>query len=134
MILNNQVRMLIISSNLKYYRDKGYKCSIGDNIEILADDLPKGSHVRIRSKCNCCGLEKEIVYKDYYRLVSRYGKYDCSVKCRNSKDHKTCLVCNTEKTISQFNQKVNTCDDCVREKALDYYYKNKSAFMTFTNC
>lgn len=126
MILNNEIEILIISSNLKYYKSKGYKCSVGDNIKILASDLPKGSHVRVSSKCNCCGLEKEIIYKDYYRSISKYGKYDCSVKCRNKKDHKKCLFCNIEKSTSEFNQKANTCDDCTRKKSLDYYHKNKN--------
>ena len=40
---------------VEYYQSKGYKCKIGDTIEIEAEDITEGSKMKIEYICDICG-------------------------------------------------------------------------------
>jgi len=62
-----------------------------DEITIKVEQLPKGSHHRIDSKCDICGNDKNITYYRYLENIENGGIYCCSHKCAVIKSKKTKL-------------------------------------------
>lgn len=48
---------------------------------INVDKLTKGSSAIIKVKCDYCGKEKNIKYKEYIRNIKSNNKFSCSYKC-----------------------------------------------------
>lgn len=89
MILPNQNFIIKINkNNIDHFHEKGYEnIKIGDKIEVKAEDLTKGSKRLIKVKCDYCGEEKEIPFRDYH---DEYGTYSCK-HCRQTKTSKITL-------------------------------------------
>lgn len=69
--------------NIKYYQKQGYSDIVPNNILcVKAEDLPKGSHYKVKVKCDYCGTIINVAYRDYCRY--KYDKYSCQ-KCRQRK-------------------------------------------------
>ena len=60
----------------------------GEKIMIPVELLKSGSNKKILCKCDKCGLEKEIVFKNYIRYNNDWGVYFCR-KCSEHKRKKT---------------------------------------------
>lgn len=100
MILTERVEITLNSRNISYYKEKGYKIPISKDkkgrfrtpknskIEVFAKDLSKGSHVKVLVKCDYCGQESELLYKDYLSCHSE-ELGDCCRKCEGVKYKKT---------------------------------------------
>ena len=67
MILSREINVKITESNYNYYDDLGYDVYISEEIVIPVELLPKGSHYKIKCKCDSCGVEKEVIYKNYLK-------------------------------------------------------------------
>jgi hypothetical protein len=80
MILTREIDVKINESNLHYYENLGYDVSIGEIITIPIELLSKGSHHKIKCKCDNCGVEKEVIYKNYTKYKINWGEYYCR-KC-----------------------------------------------------
>lgn len=80
MILTKQA---IVKSS-KYYKELGYDIS-NKYIYANIEDIPIGSRVIIRAKCDFCENEKEISYKDYNSNIKNGGKFSCCIKCGSLK-------------------------------------------------
>ena len=93
-IINKEVEVKINVKNIKYYEDLGYKIpryynkkshrtlvKRGTKITVKIEDLPKGSTVKIKAKCDECGCEKDITYQSYINCYHN-GKHYCH-KCAN---------------------------------------------------
>ena len=92
MILNTNIDIRIISTNLNKYRNLGYSnINVGDLINIPIELLAKKSHYIVNVKCDICGNEKKISYKRYLENINKYNIYACSVKCAYIKNKKTNL-------------------------------------------
>lgn len=89
MLLSNNVLIKITGRNKKYYKNKNYECEIGDILKINTLDLPNGSHVNVKVKCDICGDEKELSYQKYIKNISKYNLYTCSTKCAQIKNKQT---------------------------------------------
>ncbi len=85
MIVTKSVAIKVISNHIEKYRELGYTCSIGDIINIKIEDLGKGSHSIITTKCDYCGNIKDVIYKEYNRNILNGGKFSCSRKCSSAK-------------------------------------------------
>jgi hypothetical protein len=72
-----------------YYKSKGYDAEYNKIIEINIDDLPRGSSVKVKVKCDICGKEKMLTYEKYMKNISKYNIYTCSTKCAQIKNIKT---------------------------------------------
>ena len=83
------ISKLVIVRNSKYYKDLGY--GTDKYVEINVNDLSKGSKVLVIVKCDYCGFEKSLVYKDYYKNISSNRRYACSSKCAVLKSKETNL-------------------------------------------
>jgi len=88
MILTREINIKITESNYQYYEDMGYDVSIGEFITIPIELISKGSHHKITCKCDKCGIEKEVIYKNYIKYDNNWGEYFCR-KCSEYKRKKT---------------------------------------------
>jgi late competence protein required for DNA uptake (superfamily II DNA/RNA helicase) len=90
MILTREITIKITESNYQYYEDMGYDTSIGEDLVIPIELLSKGSHFKIKCKCDGeeCGREKEVIFKNYVKYNNKWGEYYCR-KCSESKRKKS---------------------------------------------
>ncbi len=88
MILSREINIKITESNYNYYDNLGYDVYISEEIIIPVELLPKGSHYKIKCKCDSCGLEKEVIYKNYLKYDNNWGEYYCR-KCSEYKRKET---------------------------------------------
>jgi len=88
MILTRVIDIKINESNFQYYEDLGYDVTIGENIQIPIELMSKGSHYKITCKCDGCGIEKEVIFKNYIKYDNNWGEYYCR-KCSEVKRKKT---------------------------------------------
>jgi len=88
MILTRDIDIKISESNYQYYDDLGYDVAIGENIKIPVELMSKGSHYKIVCKCDGCGIEKEVIFKNYIKYDNNFGEYYCR-KCSESKRKET---------------------------------------------
>lgn len=85
MIITREIIIKINESNLSYYENLGYdEIIIGEELLIPVELLSKGSHYKIKCKCDCCGIEKEVIYKNYIKYDNNWGEYSCR-KCSENK-------------------------------------------------
>lgn len=84
MILTRDIKIKVIESNLQYFENMGYEVSIGDQIKIPVELLSKGSHHKIKCKCDGCGIEKDVIFKNYVKYDNVWGYYYCR-KCSEKK-------------------------------------------------
>jgi hypothetical protein len=88
MILTREIEIKINESNYQYYDDLGYDVAIGENIKIPVELMSKGSHYKIVCKCDGCGIEKEVIFKNYIKYDNNWGEYFCR-KCSERKRKET---------------------------------------------
>ena len=88
MILTREIQIKITEHNYQYYDDLGYDTALGEIIVIPVELLPKGSHYKIKCQCDGCGLEKEVIFKNYLKYDNNFGDYFCR-KCSEAKRKKT---------------------------------------------
>ena len=88
MILSREINVKITESNYNYYDNLGYDVYISEQIIIPVELLPKGSHYKIKCKCDDCGIEKEVIYKNYLKYDNKWGDYYCR-KCSEKKRKET---------------------------------------------
>ena len=88
MILTRDIDIKISESNYQYYDDLGYDVAIGENIQIPVELMSKGSHYKIVCKCDGCGIEKEVIFKNYIKYDNNWGEYFCR-KCSERKRKET---------------------------------------------
>lgn len=88
MILTREIEIKINESNYQYYDDLGYDVAIGEIIRIPIELMSKGSHYKIKCKCDGCGIEKEVIFKNYVKYDNKFGEYYCR-KCSESKRKET---------------------------------------------
>lgn len=88
MILSREINIKITDHNYQYYDDLGYDTVLGETIVIPVELLPKGSHYKIKCKCDGCGIEKEVIFKNYLKYGNKFGEYKCR-KCSEQKRKKT---------------------------------------------
>ena len=72
-------------SNRKHYEEKGYiYTKHRDEFEVKIKDLPNGSQVYVKVKCDCDDCKspilKPIIWQDYLRFIHNDGEYYCH-KC-----------------------------------------------------
>jgi hypothetical protein len=88
MILTREIEIKINESNYQYYDDLGYDVAIGEIIKIPIELMSKGSHYKIKCKCDGCGIEKEVIFKNYVKYDNNFGEYYCR-KCSEYKRKET---------------------------------------------
>lgn len=122
MILNKKTKISINSSNIIHY-SKWYKdIEVFDIIEVEIDKLTKGSNAKIKVKCDNCGLEKELQYKNY----NKYGYKNSEWLCRECKKKKNIKEKYGVENIFQLKEIKEKTKKTVRKKwGVDYISQSK---------
>ena len=80
-LISKEVEVNLNSMNIKYYEDLGYEIprykdkwgklvvKRGTKIVVKVKDLQKGSNIKVKVKCDCCGKEYEMIYQIYLKYV-----------------------------------------------------------------
>lgn len=85
MIVTREIVIKINEANFSYYENMGYdEITIGEELLIPVELLSKGSHYRIKCKCDSCGIEKDVIFKNYIKYDNKWGEYSCR-KCSEKK-------------------------------------------------
>ena len=89
MIITREITVKITEANFSYYENMGYDdIVIGEEILIPIELLSKGSHFKIKCKCDSCGVEKDVIFKNYIKYDNNWGEYFCR-KCSEVKRKKS---------------------------------------------
>lgn len=129
MLLTKQVKTKWSRTNRKRYEELGYVYTrMGDELTVKVEHLLKGSHCRIKYKCDRCGKITEITYQAY---------------CKNKGDIDLCHRCINGQSVERYRQKYlkngNTLNDWFKENNLDIdkywdYEKNKCLPTEVSKC
>jgi hypothetical protein len=121
MILEKEIEIKVNPNSRLYYNNIGYKCENYDNIKIEVTDLPKGSNILIKIKCDNCGDAKNTKFNKYYKSTNKLkDKYYC-IKCNYIKAKKTKL----EKYGSENYQNIEKIKETKLEKYGSENYTNR---------
>ena len=86
MILDEYINIRWNQNNKKQYIEKGYVLTkIGEMFNVKTIDLLSSSHVLIHVKCDICGKEKFMIYREYLSNFENGKYFCCSRKCRDRK-------------------------------------------------
>ena len=77
MFLDKTVEVKINPSNIKHYSKFYSDLKVKDTLNVKIEQLTKGSNFKIKVKCDECGLEKEVSFKNYNRYGYNNGEYLC---------------------------------------------------------
>lgn len=89
MIINKQVTIKIVKSNISYYKSVGFlDIKMGDLINVNIDKLCFGCHIKVDVMCDVCGKENNIYFQKYNLNVKNGGFYTCR-KCAHIKTQRT---------------------------------------------
>lgn len=79
MILQDTIEIIASQRNLKILRPIfGYDIEMNRIYLVPIEKLSKGSHYKIKVKCDFCDFTREIIYKQYINNIEKDGKYYCS--------------------------------------------------------
>jgi len=80
MILTEKIEIKTTNKNIGYYKKIGFDINSGDVIEIIPEQLPETSKIKIDVKCDNCGKNLNISYYSYLRNTKDNKNYYCN-KC-----------------------------------------------------
>lgn len=88
-ILDTMVLIKWNGNNRKIYEPLGYNFThYGETFDVRIEDLPKGSHVKIKVQCDYCGEIFEVAYYNLCRYLKDSDIIACK-RCKNKKTHHT---------------------------------------------
>jgi len=117
MILDETYNIKVSKKNIKWLESKGYSCVLKDVISIKTEDLPEGSHKKIKVKCDICGSEKELIFQKYIKNIKNGGYYACSSKCAQKKVRTT----SNEKYGTDYYVQTDEYSKRVKETSIEKY-------------
>ena len=104
-LISEYVEIKLGGRNIKYYENLGYEIPRrkdkwgkvlvpkGAKITVKVKDLPKGSHTKVKIRCDNpdCNKEYEVVYRDYLKYNHNGKTYcnACGKKILNSRENNT---------------------------------------------
>jgi hypothetical protein len=87
MILNDFIEIKITKKNIDHFINFYKNIKLKDIIKVKPEQLQSGSNTRIDTKCEICGIERNIKYQAYYKNINScedYPIYTCD-KCSHVK-------------------------------------------------
>lgn len=84
MLITKKIEMKIGSKNINHFVNLGYNVKYNDVIFIDVNELQKGSHYVVSVKCDICGEEKNILYKEHLNQRKKHN-FDTCAKCKLEK-------------------------------------------------
>ena len=144
MLLTKETDYKVNTRSLKYYKNLGYQCHIGDIISVKVEDLKPFSLSLVQYQCDRCGKVFELPFRSFSHSHKIDEKTFC-VECANKNNYeiksqesekykakdglKICSSCNRELPANSdyFNHKCDTkdgftnwCKECLGRKFTDY--------------
>ena len=123
MIIEKEVDYKVNARSLKYYRDKGYDCHVGDIIKVKIEDLRELSSPIVHYECDGedCGKIIGLPFRNFTAHHSIYEKtycVDCANKMRVERE-------NAKKMEFLAHDGIKKCTCCNRELPADtdHYFK-----------
>lgn len=104
MIITETIEIIVGTKTFNHFLSLGYDVKNGHKLKIPIEHLNKGSHYKVRCKCDICGSIKTLKYQDYNKNISKYKFYSCSRKCAQQKTENTNLKKYGVKNISENNE------------------------------
>lgn len=94
MLLDQDVHTRWVSSNRKWYEEKGYIFTkYNDKLTVKAKDLTLSSDVRVEFICDYCGETKDKQFKEYINSLNKSPiKKDCCYDCRSLKNKESNML------------------------------------------
>ena len=77
----------------------------GDIFTVKAEHLTKGSHIKVKVRCDFCNKIIDVVWKDYLR--NKGNKYACS-SCRQTKTSENSLY---DRQFDLYNKALDFCNE-----------------------
>src|SRR5574343_378130 len=132
MILSEYVSISINNKrDIYYYNNLGYDINgIGTIIDILVDDIPMYSLIKLEVKCDYCDNTK-LISKKTYNLNTNFGKklYACSQKCSRFKNKNTIIEKYGVDNISKLDfVKQKKVDTCLKNHSVEYPQMSSDIF------
>lgn len=91
MLIDEMIIVHWNNANKKHYEDLGYIfTNNNDELTIRVEDLPTGSHIKVKVKCDYCGSIIERSYSDYIRRHKH--NQDACKKCKEIKTRNTVMI------------------------------------------
>ena len=75
MILEDNITIKITKQNIDYFKSLNYDCELKKTIIIKVTDLQKYSQKKINVKCDICGSESMLSYRNYNKNYNKYNIY-----------------------------------------------------------
>jgi hypothetical protein len=91
MIITENVNLKMNSKTISHYIKMGYNAEVNKLCEIKVEDLTHGCKSEISAKCDICGNNKNVTYKEYCRNTKNYNIFCCCNTCATIKNKKTSL-------------------------------------------
>lgn len=107
MIITKEIRKVVTQYNLRIFKNFGFK--IGDEAIVPIENWDTNSHEKIMVKCDICGLEKNLPYREYFNSFKKYNIYSCSSKCSQFKNKETKKDKYGDSNFNNINKYKNTC-------------------------
>ena len=77
MILTKKIEIVVNARVVKHYRDLGYQTGKNQLLNVNVEHLNKGSNIELDIKCDCCGMEYKLSYRNYLKSTKFDNKYYC---------------------------------------------------------
>lgn len=94
-LITKTVKVKIINFNVELYREKGYNCKIGDEIDVKIEDVSHHNKQQIELLCDECKTNKKLISVTslYNQKCYEGGKYICPQCYKKILDSRKCEVC-----------------------------------------
>lgn len=90
MLISNEIEICATGQLLTHLKELNYNIKSHQKLIIPIKDLPKNTRKKVKVKCDICGKEYNIIYKNYLSNIEKYGFLTCN-KCKNIKTKQTNL-------------------------------------------
>lgn len=140
-LIQENIKVRVNNFNKNHFESLGYYVEINSYINIKVEELPIGSGLKIKVKCDYCGKEFDKAYRRYLETKDKI----CCDKCKTHKFQETILekygtdctlkIPEVAEKVKLSNLKNFGCECCfgnkfIREKAKQTMYKRYSVFYT----
>lgn len=126
MLITKKLNIKISKKNIEHFKKQGYDVKLSETIEIPTMNLNRGSHIRIKVKCDVCGLEKEISFQKYVKNINNGGFYACSSRCAQEKVKMTSLNKFGKEYYTQTNEYKNrVIETSIKNHGVEHHLKSE---------
>lgn len=122
MLITEKSIVKINKKNIEHFVLKGYKCNLGEEIEVLTTDLTVGSRGEVEYSCDYCGVIKLTPYKEYLSNISGIVHKNSCIQCKGKKTIESNLIKYGVRAVSELEEVKERVRRTNKERyGVDYY-------------